>query len=77
MAEKVSYYFSLKNSTLPLFVSQYTPNGALYTTDELKAKQYKGFEKGELQPPLETHNIHKLTETTTYKREKVEGLDNE
>ncbi|WP_414052929.1 hypothetical protein [Macrococcus animalis] len=74
MAEKIRYYYKLKDVNFDLYVYQYTSNNAMYTTDVKGAKRYNGMTKEE-QPDLSTHEIYKETEITEYKHEKVDGLD--
>lgn len=63
---KTSYYYSLKNSPIELFVAAHSEYKTTYSTSRKDAKLFKGFGEGDNQPSLETHDIWQHTEVTEY-----------
>ena len=69
---KTSYYYSLKNSPIELFVAAHSEYKTTYSTSRKDAKLFKGFGENDGQPDLSQHNIWQHVETTEYQHKLID-----
>lgn len=68
----VTYYYSIKNSPIPLYVVAHSDHKTGYSTSRRDARQFKGWDAGDNQPSIETHDVWKHTEETMHTDEKID-----